>query len=138
MKAEDNSGERAPKPSGSLWNAYGRYRYGRWDGSQQVSPFDPDEIMESLADDLLADGDVRNALQRIMQRGFQNRNGDRTMGLQNILDRLRQQRQRQLDRHDLGGVIDQIKEKLEDVLPTEREGIQRRLDEARGQDQGAG
>jgi len=112
-----------------------RYRYSQWDGSQQVSPFDPDEVMESLADDLLADGDVRNALQRILQRGFQNRSGDRTMGLQNILERLRAQRQRQLDRHDLGGVMDQIKEKLDEVLRTERGGIERRLDEARAREQ---
>src|SRR5213595_2726721 len=126
MRAEDNREERAPDLHEPWLRPFSRYRFSKWDGSQQVSPFDPDEVMESLADDLLADGDVRNALQRILQRGFQNRSGDRTMGLQNILERLRQQRQRQLDRHDLGGVIDQIKEKLEDVLRTEREGIQRR------------
>ena len=50
---------------------YGRYRYGRWDGTQEVPPFDADQIMESLSDDFLADGDLRNALQRIMQRGLQ-------------------------------------------------------------------
>src|SRR6184192_3851086 len=103
------------------------YRYSRWDGTQEVSPFDPEEVMESLADDLLADGDVRSALQRMMQRGFQNRTGNRTMGLQQLMERLRSQRQQQLDRYDLGGIIDQIKEKLDDVLKTEREGIERRL-----------
>ncbi len=132
MRAEDNPGDRAPRPPQEPFLLpRSRYRYSRWDGQQHVAPFDPDEVMESLADDLLADGDVRNALQRIMQRGFQHRSGDRTMGLQNILDRLRAQRQRQLDRHDLGGVIDQIKEKLEEVLKAEREGIQRRLEDAR-------
>jgi uncharacterized protein with von Willebrand factor type A (vWA) domain len=111
----------------------GLYRYSRWDGSQHISPFDAEELMENLADDLLADGDVRNALQRMLQRGFQRNNGGQTMGLQQLMERLRSRRQQQLDRYDLGGMIDQIKEKLEDVLKTEREGIQRRLDEARGQ-----
>ncbi len=111
----------------------GLYRYSRWDGSQHISPFDAEELMENLADDLLADGDVRNALQRMLQRGFQRNNGGQTMGLQQLMERLRSRRQQQLDRYDLGGMLDQIKEKLEDVLKTEREGIQRRLDEARGQ-----
>jgi len=109
----------------------GRYRYSRWDGTQHVSPFDAEELMENLADDLLADGDVRSALQRLLQRGFQRNTGGQTMGLQQLLERLRSRRQQQLDRYDLGGMIDQIKEKLEDVIRTEREGIDRRLDEAR-------
>lgn len=109
------------------------YRYSRWDGTQEVSPFDPDEVMETLADDLLADGDVRSALQRILQRGLPHRSGDRGPGLQQLLERLRGARQQRLDRYDLGGVIDQIKEKLEEVIRTEREGIERRLDEAREQ-----
>ncbi|HZT09107.1 MAG TPA: VWA domain-containing protein [Chloroflexota bacterium] len=136
MQADNVPGGRAPQSSfGPRLTAFSRYRYSRWDGTQQVSPFDADEIMENLADDLLGDGDVRSALQRILQRGFQHRSGDRTMGLQNILERLRAARQRQLDRHDLGGMIDQIREKLEDVLRTEREGIQRRLEEARARSQ---
>ncbi len=115
----------------SNFSIFSRYRYSGWDGSQEISPFDADEIMQSLADDLLADGDVRSALQRILQRGFQNREGERTMGLQQILERLRAERQRQLDRFNLNSMVDQIKEKLEEVLKTEREGIQRRLDQAR-------
>ena len=110
----------------------GRYRYSRWDGTQRISPFDAEELMENLADDLLADGDVRTALQRLLQRGFQRNQGGHTMGLQQLLERLRSRRQQQLDRYDLGGMLDQIKEKLDDVLHTEREGIERRLAEARG------
>ena len=69
------------------------FRYSRWDGTQEISPFDPEEVMENLADDLLNDGDVRNSLQRILQRGFQNRDGNRTMGMQQLMERLRQQRE---------------------------------------------
>ena len=103
------------------------FRYSRWDGTQEVAPFDPDEVIESMAEELLSDGDVRSALQRVLQRGFQGRTGDRTMGLQQLLERLRQQRQQRLDRYDLGGIMDQIREKLDDVLRTEREGIAERL-----------
>lgn len=108
-----------------------RFRYSRWDGTQEVSPFDADEVIESLSEDLLSDGDVRSALDRMLQRGFQNRDGDRTMGIQQLLERLRQRRQQQLDRYDVGGIMDQIREMLEDVIRTEREGIDRRLQQAR-------
>ncbi len=43
------------------------FRYSRWDGTQQLFPFTADDIMEALSDDLLADGDLWNALERIMQ-----------------------------------------------------------------------
>src|SRR5215212_6541361 len=107
------------------------YRYSRWDGTQQLAPFDPEELMEQLSDDLLADGDIRSALQRMMQAGFQNRAGDRMMGLQQLMERLRQQRQQQLDRFQLNDVMKEIQEKLDEVLRTEREGIDRRLADAR-------
>ena len=35
-----------------------RYTYGRWDGTQQLFPFDADELMEALSDELIADGDL--------------------------------------------------------------------------------
>ncbi len=107
------------------------YRYSRWDGSQQIAPFDPEELLEQLSDDLLADGDLRSGLQRLMQMGHRNAAGDRMMGLQQLLERLRQQRQQQLNRFQLNDVMKEIQEKLDEVLRTEREGIERRLAEAR-------
>lgn len=107
------------------------YRYSRWDGTQEVVPFDPEELLEHLADDLLADGDLRSALQRLMQAGYRNRDGQRMLGLQQLLERLRQQRQRQLDRYQLNDLLKDIREKLDQVVRTEREGIQRRLERAR-------
>ena len=37
------------------------YRYSRWDGSQSVDPFSADDLMDSLADDLMENGDVQDA-----------------------------------------------------------------------------
>ena len=45
-----------------------RYTYGRWDGTQELFPFDADELMEALSDELIADGDMTNALRKLMQR----------------------------------------------------------------------
>ena len=115
------------------------FRYSRWDGTQEVAPFDPEELIEHLADDLLADGDLRSALQRLMQTGYRNQDGQRMMGLQQLLERLRQQRQRQLDRYQLNDLLKDIREKLDEVVRTEREGIERRLERARqGREPGQG
>src|SRR5437870_12735509 len=89
--------------------------------------------MEALSDDLLADGDLWNALERIMQWGLDGQDGERMEGLQQLLEQLRERRQQELNRYDMSSVFDEIKEKLEEVKQLEREGIQRKLDEARQQ-----
>jgi uncharacterized protein with von Willebrand factor type A (vWA) domain len=47
------------------------------------------------------------------------------------LNRLRQQRQQQLDKYDLSSILDDIRLRLDDILNTERQGIERRLEETR-------
>ena len=106
-------------------------RYSRWDGSQQPFNLDADELMEAMSDDLLDDGDLWRALQRMMRRGAENQQGDRMQGLRDLMDQLRNRRRENLDRYDMSSVLDDIKERLENVLKTEREGIERRIQEGR-------
>jgi uncharacterized protein with von Willebrand factor type A (vWA) domain len=105
-------------------------RYTRWDGSQELPPLDADDVLESLADDLLAEGDVRRALQRLMQRGLQGARGSDVPGLRDMVERLRARRREELDRSQLGGVLDQIGDRLAEVMRLEREGLERRVREA--------
>jgi uncharacterized protein with von Willebrand factor type A (vWA) domain len=108
-----------------------RFRYSRWDGSQNLPDFDADDLLDQMADDVLFDGNPRRALQRMMRDGMRMPQGQRQPGLKDLLDRLRQRRQQQLDRYDLGSSLDDIRRKLDQILQTERQGIDRRLDEAR-------
>ena len=108
-----------------------RYIYGRWDGSQELFPFDADELMEALSDDLIADGDLANALRRMMRNGDQGKLDGRMPGMQQLLDRLQQQRQQQLAQHNMDGVMDDIAAQLEAIRELERAGIERRLDDSR-------
>ena len=66
-----------------------------WDGTQDVPELNPDEILDSLTDDLMNFGDLQHAMRNLMQRGMQNPNGDRTRGLRDLLQQLRQQRREQ-------------------------------------------
>ncbi len=114
------------------------YRYSRWDGSQQIFEMDEDDILDSLSDDILNHGDLNRALRNMFQRGMRNQQGERTPGLRDLMERLRRQRQQQLERYNLDSMMDDLKERLQDVIDTERKGIEKRMDEARQQMEQAG
>src|SRR5437773_1598404 len=102
-------------------------RYSRWDGSQAVQDLDADDLLSAMSDDLMLDGDLWRALRRLFQQGLQHPEGQRMPGLQDLLKQLRQRRQAQLDRYDLGSALEDIKKKLAEVTQKEREGIKDRL-----------
>ena len=91
---------------------------------------DADELMDHLSNDVLADGDVFRALRELMRRGIKDQSGQQMPGLRDLLDRLKERRKEQLQRYNMDSVMEDIKERLQDVLKTEREGIGKRLDEA--------
>jgi uncharacterized protein with von Willebrand factor type A (vWA) domain len=111
-------------------------RYSRWDGTQQINPITPDEIMRALSDDLLNEGDLNLAMQRLFRFGFQGENGERFSGLREMLERVRQQRQQQLQRYDLGSIMEQIQQKLEEIVTTERNAIDQRVEDAKQRSDG--
>ena len=106
------------------------YRYAEWDDTQQVAPFDADDVMDAMADKLIEDGDLQRALNDMYRRGDRGALDDRLKGLREMMERLRQQRMEQLQRHDLNSIMDDINERLDDVVNTEQAGIDRRLEEA--------
>ena len=109
------------------------FRYSRWDGTQQVFEPSEEDVMEEIADDFMSHGDLMRSLRNLFQRGMQDPSGQRMQGLRDMLQRLRERRQEQLGRYNLDSVLDDIKERLSNITETERQGIDRRLDEARQQ-----
>ncbi len=113
-----------------------RYGYSRWDGTQRIEGLDADDILNALSDEYLEDGNLQQALKRLMQEGIRTDDGRRSMGLRELMERMRNMRSEQLNRYNMAsGVMDDLREKLEEIKNLEREGIQRRLDE--GQEQPA-
>ncbi len=106
-----------------------RYGYSRWDGTQHIEGLDADDILKALSDDYMENGNLQQALKRLMQDGIRNEDGQRAMGLRELMERLRSQRNQQLNRYNMAsGVMDDLREKLEEIKQMERDGIQRRLD----------
>src|SRR5919112_2752178 len=108
-----------------------RAHYSRWDGSQVGFDFDADAVLAEVTDDLLYHGDLNAALGRMLQSGFRDRDGNRVQGMRELLEKLRRKRREELERHDLGGVYDDIAQSLRDVVDMEREGIDQLEHEAR-------
>ncbi len=106
-----------------------RFRYSQWDGTQDVPALDADDVLQSLSDDLLSFGDLQQALRNMMQRGVRMPDGDRSDGLRDLLQQLRQQRRQQLERFDLSSAFDDIQRQLDELLDLERDMLDDRLDE---------
>jgi len=103
------------------------HRYSRWDGTQAIPDLDADDVLDEIADDVLGYGDLKSALQRLLQQGMRPPDGARRPGLKDLLDTLRAQKQQRMQRYDLGSSLEDIAKKLDDVVKTERAGIERDL-----------
>ena len=98
-----------------------RYRYSRWDGSQD--PFGPDvdasDLLEELSDDVLMGTGAENALRRLMRRGMQGR----FSGLDALRRRLQQRRAEEEESLDLSGPLEEVRERLDEILDRERSAL---------------
>ena len=77
------------------------YRYTRWDGSQQVFPIGEEDLMEQLAEQMAAHGDVSVALRSLAQKGLHSKHGQNIPGIEQMLQRLRNMRKDALDKYEL-------------------------------------
>jgi uncharacterized protein with von Willebrand factor type A (vWA) domain len=107
-------------------------RYARWDGTQSIPALDADEILDALADDVMAEGDLAEALRRLMERGWRAADPTRPdlAGLNDLRERLRRQREELQERYQLRDVLADVRQELEEIVADERAGIERRLDTA--------
>jgi uncharacterized protein with von Willebrand factor type A (vWA) domain len=107
-------------------------RYARWDGTQSIPALDADEILDAMADDVMAEGDLAEALRRLMERGWRTSDASRPdlTGLNELRERLRRRREELQERYQLRDVLADVRQELDEIVAQERMGIERRLDEA--------
>jgi uncharacterized protein with von Willebrand factor type A (vWA) domain len=93
-------------------------RYSRWDDTQD--PFGPElsagELLEELSDDALSGLGIEGALSRLMRRGVQGS----FSGLDALRSRLRERRAREQANLDLSGPLEELRERLDDIVDRER------------------
>ncbi len=95
-----------------------RSRYSEWDGTQD--PFGPDllaaDLLEEMSEDILSGAGAQSAMSRLLRRGMQGR----FSGLDALRARLRQARTREQEALNLQGPLEEIRERLEEVIERER------------------
>ena len=108
-----------------------RFGYSRWDGTQAGSELGADDVLAEITEDLLYHGELSPALRRLLQSGFRDGTGEQVRGIHELLDRLRRRRREELERHDLGGVYEDVARRLREVVDVERAAIEQLVEQAR-------
>jgi uncharacterized protein with von Willebrand factor type A (vWA) domain len=97
-----------------------RYRYARWDGSQDpLGAWPEDEIVDQLAEQVLEGRSIDAALRRMVEQGMEGQFG----GLRQLRERLRRLRNRQQERGGMPDPLGEARERLEQIKNTEREAL---------------
>ncbi len=107
-----------------------RYDYSEWDGTQEFADLDPDDLLAGLTDDLLAGGDLDDALRQMLRSGFRNADGEQVPGLRDLLDQLRRRRAELQNAGDPDGRMAEISRQLDEIEEDERAAIDELVEEA--------
>jgi uncharacterized protein with von Willebrand factor type A (vWA) domain len=104
-----------------------RFRYSRWDDTQD--PFGPDlaaaDLLEELSEDVLGGAGIEGAMHRMMREGMRGR----FSGLDSLRDRLRRMRAQEEAALDLAGPLEEVRERLDEILDRERSSLSFRADD---------
>jgi uncharacterized protein with von Willebrand factor type A (vWA) domain len=102
-------------------------RYSRWDDTQD--PFGPElsagELLEELSDDALSGLGIEGALSRLLRRGMRGSFD----GLGALRDRLRERRAREQANLDLAGPLEELRDRLDDIVDRERSTLSFRAED---------
>jgi len=114
------------------------YRYRAWDGSQHVEVFSASDVMDALARDVLDGGDMRRAVRRMTEQGAEMAGNRRVPGLREMMDRVHERRDAQLERYHLDDVFGELLRRLDEVIARERATVERRIAESAPSDAALG
>ncbi len=94
------------------------YRYSAWDGSQDPlsAELPVDQLVEQFSEDLLDGWSADESLERLLRRGMPGR----FSGLDQLRERIEQMRRDAAERVGTEGPIAKIRERLEEIIETER------------------
>jgi uncharacterized protein with von Willebrand factor type A (vWA) domain len=96
-------------------------RYTEWDGTQRVR-LDAERIFERLADYLSYTDDVEQALDWLTRNGL-DLDDVHVMGLDEFLEMLREEMRRRQRQFNLDHSLDDLRQRLDDIVEQERDGL---------------
>src|ERR1041385_4308407 len=98
-----------------------RSRFTRWDGSQRIQ-LTPSQVFEKLSEYLSFTDDLQQAMGWLLRQGME-WEGARVVGLDDLLEQLREEMRKRYREFNLDHALDEIRQKLEDILDLERTAL---------------
>jgi uncharacterized protein with von Willebrand factor type A (vWA) domain len=106
-----------------------KIRYTEWDGSQRIQ-LTADQAFEKLTEYLSFTDDVQQALDWMMRQGF-DWEGARVLGIDDFLEELREAMRQRYREFNLDSALDEVRNRLEELLDLERDTLDQRGEPAR-------
>ena len=111
-----------------------RYGFRRFGEDDDFSDLDVEEMLSLLADDFMENGDLDEAMDRLLREGFTTADGERVEGLRDLLDQTRAKRRELEQRADPDGEMQRYRDWLDEIERIESTELDELLSEAEASD----
>jgi len=102
-------------------------RYTEWDGTQKVQ-LSADRAFEKLAEYLSYTDDVQQAFEWLLRHGLEMEDSS-VIGLEELLEKLRDETRERYDRYNIDHALDEIKRRFDEALARERDALEKQGEE---------
>jgi uncharacterized protein with von Willebrand factor type A (vWA) domain len=107
-----------------------RYGYRRVGDDDEFDDLDVDELLALLADDFMENGDLDEAMDRLLREGYETEDGARVEGLRELLERTRQRRRELEQQADPDGEMQKYRDWLDEIEATEEAELNQLMQDA--------
>jgi len=107
-----------------------RYGYRRVGDGDDFDDLDVDELLALLSDDYMENGDLDEAMDRLLREGYETQDGDRVEGLRELLERTRQRRRELEQQADPDGEMQKYRDWLDEIEATEEAELDQLMEDA--------
>jgi len=102
-----------------------RYRYSRWDGTQEPFRLSEEDIMDRFVQHLMDTGEIKMSLAKLLRDGFQTGEGVRIKGLNQLRRELEEIRKQWFETYNMDPAAQELKERLEKIVREELNEVSR-------------
>ena len=107
-----------------------RYGFRRFGEDDDFDDLDIEEMLAMLADDYMENGDLEDAMDRLLREGYAGADGQRVEGLRELLERTRAKRRELESQADPDGEMQRYRDWLDEIEATETAELEDLLAEA--------
>ena len=107
-----------------------RYGYRRFGEDDDFDDLDVEEMLRMLADDFMENGDLEEAMDRLLREGFTTADGERIQGLRDLLEQARAKRRELEQRADPDGEMQRYRDWLDEIEGLETNELNELLSDA--------